>query len=332
MEEPFGSTHETRPEAAAFREGGNMQYPNIEILLSTWNGEDFISELLESLLKQDVGPRLRILVRDDGSTDSTTKILQSFATRDNRIHVVLGENVGVRESFHALMNLASPECSLFMFCDQDDIWLPTKVSSAASAMTQMVDLDTPCLYCSRSMIVNERLEQEGLTDYYAKPSFRQALVQGVAPGHTMMFNRSLLDLAKEHFPTNSVVMHDFWLFLIAAGLGRVVFDPGWYSLYRMHSGNVLGYSSNPLRRFFTNLVNLFQFDFHIYARQAAAFQEFFGQDLDSDDKAALSGFVDQGGFLDRLRYVYRFGINYGGKLGSLAGSFLFVAGRYRLIG
>lgn len=272
---------------------------------------------------------MRVFVRDDGSKDSTPQILDDYATRFDKFRLIKGNNIGVLRSFDELMNKADPDCELFMFCDQDDVWLPNKVSAAAKRMESAGSSDSPVLYCSRSMVTDEGLHRIGLTDYYPEPSFRQALVQGVAPGHTMMCNAALLKLGRNCFPVDQIIMHDFWLFLIAAGLGEVIFDPNYYSLYRIHSNNTLGYSSNLGRRMLSNIRSLFDFDFKIYARQAAAFERCFGSALRPDDQAALSGFVRQGNIFNRIRYVRHFGINYGGRVGALAGAVLFILGRYK---
>lgn len=298
-----------------------------QILLSTWNGQEYVGELLESLLRQETQAQVRILVRDDGSTDGTLDVLHEYVERDSRVTVVQGENRGVDGSFHALMQMASPEADLYFFCDQDDVWFPDKVQAAVDALSDRIGVGRPALYCSRSMVTDSSLRPIGPTRDYDRPSLAHALVMNIAPGHTMALNKSLLWLVREHFDPDKIMVFDHWIYLVAAGLGDVVFDHTWHTWYRNHESNAIGYSVKD--SWATRIRAVRRADFGAYTRQAAQFERDFGDQLHGRPAARLQGFVHQGPLLSRLRYLRRFGIEHGTTLASVSAAVLFLVGSYR---
>jgi len=98
----------------------------VQILLSTYNGVDYLKPQMESLLAQDHAD-VKILVRDDGSSDGTVALLREYQARCD-LEIVGGENVGFAQSFLRLLSLSSPTVDYVAFCDQDDVWQPVKVS------------------------------------------------------------------------------------------------------------------------------------------------------------------------------------------------------------
>ena len=315
------------PAPAAIPRGFAQEQIAAQILLSTWNGQEYVGELLESLLSQETQAQVHILVRDDGSTDDTVSIVKQFAATDERITVIEGENIGVDRSFHALLTHASHDADIYFYCDQDDVWLPDKVQSAVEALSDRIGGALPALYCSRSMVTDSTLHPIGPTRDYDKPSLAQALVINIAPGHTMAFNAALFALVRDHFDADSMMVFDHWTYLIAAGLGSVVFDHEWHTWYRNHTSNAIGYSVRESAQ--SRIKVAAEMDFSAYTRQAAAFERAFGDRLDPRAASRLRGFVDQGSVLTRLQYLKRFGIQHGSTVTSMGAAVLFVAGRYR---
>lgn len=303
--------------------------PVVQILVSTWNGREYLAALLDSLLAQQTDAPIRILARDDGSSDGTRELLAAYAADNPCLRIIEGRNLGVIGSFHELLKSADPDARLFMFCDQDDVWLPDKVAAALDCMTAEVEAPEPVLYCARSMVTDEGLEPTGPTVDHDGPSFANALVQNIAPGHTMMFNRPLLEAARDHYAGEAMIMHDHWAYLIGAGLGRVHFDHAWHTLYRSHGDNVIGYNVGPAARAKYRVEALLHHDFGQYVRQARAFEEHFAAGLDDADARRLDGFVHQGGPFARAAYVARYGIRHGTRATALVAELLFVLGRYR---
>ena len=98
----------------------NKLYPSVQILLSTYNGEKYVREQLDSLKNQDY-PNIKVKIRDDGSTDSTVELISKYIT-DNKLDWELSkdENIGVVKSFFWLLFNASQKIDFYSFCDQDD--------------------------------------------------------------------------------------------------------------------------------------------------------------------------------------------------------------------
>lgn len=209
------------------------------VLLSTYNGEKYVIEQLDSLEKQTVP--VFILIRDDGSTDKTVEIVKNYSKNHNNIKLIEGENVGYVESFNKLLlDDEVNRYSYIAFCDQDDVWMEEKLSVALSNIKEVDDGRSPVMYCSNLMLVNEHLSNVG---YMYKKELRwnkyTALVQNIATGCTMVFNAAATDLYVKSI-CHSMVSHDYTMFLICAYFGKVYYDSTPHILYRQHSENVLG--------------------------------------------------------------------------------------------
>jgi len=305
------------------------QIRDIQVLLSTYNGHRYLEEQLASLRAQTVAGRMRVLVRDDGSTDGTPELVRAFDPGDLVVEVIAGENVGVIASFAALLRAADRDADVFLLCDQDDVWLPDKVECAADAVRAQRS-DVPVLYCGRSTITDAALRPIGVTDAAPKgPSFVNALLHNISPGHTMAMNRALLVLGAETLRPTQVFIHDWWLYQLAAGLGQVVVDPTPHALYRMHSDNELGYLTTPWQRFWGGVHRVLTLDRTVWSRQAYALWDAVGQQLSPADRRTLLTFLDQHSLAARLRFLRRYGFVYQTKDFPVVASTLFALGRYR---
>lgn len=205
------------------------------MLLSTYNGEKFLEEQIDSLLHQE-NVDVHILVRDDGSSDETLHILEDYE-KCGYISLLRGENIGWKKSFMELLYNA-PDSDYYAFCDQDDIWLPEKLNMAVDCLESM-SKDTPNLYGS-----NLRYYRDGVDMGMAKmrvPStrYQAALCKNLTAGCTMVFNKVLRDLVCDN-PPQIDFPHDYWLFQVSALFGKVYYDNNAYVLYRQHSANQIG--------------------------------------------------------------------------------------------
>ena len=209
----------------------------VTILLSTFNGEKYVAEQIDSILNQSY-KNIQIFVRDDVSTDQTLPILERLH-RDGIIHLTKGKNIGVIDSFFWLMKNA-PLADFYAFCDQDDVWKHDKIEKALSELHNY-DINSPNLYCSSTELVDENLvsNQVGPVLKRLKPSLGNALVQNIVTGCTAVFNRAALDKCISVQPKR-VEMHDSWIYLVCAAFGNVFFDTYPTVLYRQHSQNVIG--------------------------------------------------------------------------------------------
>lgn len=218
------------------------------ILLSTYNGARFLGEQLDSLLAQSSRDWV-LLVRDDGSSDGTLDILRRYAARDERIRLVAepAENLGAARSFGALLQQALAEGGQrFMFCDQDDVWDPSKVEQSLVALDAggpgpvIVHTDLEVVDSSLNLIAPSFFDY---MHFRALPNsesgFRGLCVQNFFTGCTMAIDRSAAQMA---LPIPSgIYMHDWWIALTtgAAG-GKFVFIDQPLIKYRQHDANVEG--------------------------------------------------------------------------------------------
>jgi glycosyltransferase involved in cell wall biosynthesis len=206
----------------------------VQILLSSYQGEQFLEEQLDSLLKQS-WKNLEILIRDDGSTDGTRKILEDYSAKYEHIKYFPGENIGVTQSFFEL--LKKSDAAYVAFCDQDDIWLERKVEAAVRKLTKETG---PALYCGNKILVDRSLSpMKKQSRPSLKPGFGNAVVECICTGCTAVMNRELADILAARLPEYAI-LHDWWTYLAASYTGKVIFDPNPYILYRQHEGNVVG--------------------------------------------------------------------------------------------
>jgi glycosyltransferase involved in cell wall biosynthesis len=209
------------------------------ILLSTFNGANYLAEQLDSLLNQTCQEWI-LMVRDDGSSDDTPEILGKYAELDLRIKILPSEQrLGAAGSYLALMR-AAPDADYYAFCDQDDVWDREKLFQSRKAIFEYSQ--QPALYCSRARLVDNVLKPIGLSrNYERSPSFENALVQNIAIGCTILFNRSAFILLCNRLPDpTKIIMHDWWCYLTISAFGQVVFDPEPSIDYRQHSTNCIG--------------------------------------------------------------------------------------------
>jgi glycosyltransferase involved in cell wall biosynthesis len=216
----------------------------VQILMSSYNGEKYIEQQIESLLGQD-HQNLEILIRDDGSKDKTVTIVEEFSAKFSNLRLLKDKNKGVISSFFELVEKADDNADYFAFCDQDDVWKPSKVSRAVSLLDKE-NPDIPLLYFSRLDLVDEQLQLLKKAPIPPRGiGFENALIQNVATGCTIFFNQKMRKLFLSHIPNkDKVTMHDSWFYLLGSALGKVIYDEQSHLLYRQHSSNTLGMANN----------------------------------------------------------------------------------------
>lgn len=223
-----------------------MNTISVLVLMSTYNGEKYLVEQLDSIFGQ-VGVAVHLLVRDDGSTDSSLSILRDYKScYEDALTIIEGKNLGWKASFHSLIQDAAEKYSnykYFAFSDQDDIWLPEKLSSAISRINTLPE--GPRLYCSNQYIYRNGEKCGLIFKEPGKVSVKGCLVRNYATGCTILFNDQLLKCLAVGSPSISIA-HDYWCYMVAALCGSVVIDENAYILYRQHSANQIGMEKNWL--------------------------------------------------------------------------------------
>lgn len=273
----------------------------IQIILSTYNGAAYLEPLLKSLLAQDY-PYLEILIRDDGSTDGTITILKEYSRYQN-IKVVYGKNIGFYQSFFQLIDMASTTAEYLAFCDQDDVWYPNKISEAIKHL-QKYPQSVPLLYGSRAILVDENLKLLGYTEIPQKKlSFANALVECTILGCTSLFNQETRKVLLGKDP-QYVYGHDWWLYLVVAAFGTVIYDCEPKILYRQHHNNVYGMSHVIIEKFKV-MVNRFLTQGHqqLVVKQAKEFKRVYYPLLSQDKQRILDNFLKTRWSVRRLSYT-----------------------------
>ena len=234
--------------------------PYAEILLSTYNGANYLEELLESVLAQSYN-QWCLVIRDDGSTDKTVEILHRYRSDyPDRVKLITDDQMrlGAKDSFARLLSLSQAE--LVFLCDQDDVWHHDKMKIMIDRYSHILhDLkanhNTPILICSDLVIVDsaknllyrsfrekEKIFLEFTSDLY------MTFFANFSPGCAMMLNRQLACISST-IPSEAV-MHDWWISLSAILHGKVEIVPEKLVNYRIHQQNTIGIredsSANPL--------------------------------------------------------------------------------------
>ncbi len=273
---------------------------SLSILLATYNGEKYLKEQLDSILRQTT-TNWHLYIHDDNSTDDTVHIIKEFISRYPEKMTHFDDEISFGSAlanFGYLMEKVSSEH--LMFCDQDDVWKRDKIEITLEQMKEAERLyhDKPILVHTDLEVVDEKLNSidNSLMHYQnlnpAKKSFSNLVIQNNITGCTVMINRALADMALP-IPREAV-MHDWWIALVASAFGEIVFVPASTICYRQHSANDTGakaFDIGFLMREFKGLLHSDKEEiFGKYLLQAEKFLERYGDRLDSDKKMALEDF------------------------------------------
>jgi len=274
----------------------------VQILLATYNGVKYLGEQLKSIDCQTV-PVARVTIRDDESTDGTQSFLQEWAVGRSNVRLFRGPRLGVTNNFFALLKDSEKACRYCAFCDQDDVWLPSKIERAVAHLSQYSP-DGPLMYCSRLEYVDEDLHHLGYSRLPRRLDFANALVENVCTGCTIVLNRRAADLICERLPGRAL-LHDWWCYLVISTLGKVIFDETPTVRYRQHSNNQVGAATSHAASLKGRLQRLLRSrsGVQLLTEQAAEFKRCFGDLLNPHDKDILERFLAvRGGLWSRASY------------------------------
>lgn len=217
----------------------------VGILMSTYNGEKYISQQIDSLLNQK-GINIEIYVRDDGSKDKTKSIIQEYMKKYPCIHFIQDDkNLGPAGSFMELI-YNTPDHDYYAFCDQDDIWKENKVIEAVRQIEEK-GCKKPYLYCSNQMLYVDGQETNMRFNHEPQHNLLCVVMHNYISGCTMVMNKQLRDIIikQESRPSSQTLrMHDTWIMLTANLFGEVIYDNNSYIDYRIHQNNTVGLSND----------------------------------------------------------------------------------------
>jgi glycosyltransferase involved in cell wall biosynthesis len=204
-----------------------MRDKRISVCMTTYNGDLYIKEQLDSILKQ-VDENDEILISDDGSTDNTIEIIQTY--NDTRIKLYHNSFRDVISNFEFILGKTNGE--IIFLSDQDDIWLDNKVSTSLELLKKY-DLIFTNLNVFKSNIKESSLMYSPEKNY---KGLHRNFLKNHCVGATMAFKSNLLKYAMP-FPKN-IEMHDMWIFFISSIYARTFYYNEPLIYYRRHDSNV----------------------------------------------------------------------------------------------
>ncbi|MFA7606858.1 MAG: glycosyltransferase [Rhodocyclaceae bacterium] len=213
----------------------------VAILMGCYNGASHLQEQLDSIAAQ-THDNWCLVASDDGSSDATADMLAAFRARHgaDRVIVRRGPGRGFLANFLSLACDPGVQADYYAFADQDDLWNSDKLSRALAVLSPI--RDRPALYCGRTELIDDEGRGLGYSPLFTRPPcFRNALVQSLAGGNTMVFNEQARGLLAAAGARVEVPSHDWWLYLLVTGAdGFVHYDPRSAVRYRQHGGNLVG--------------------------------------------------------------------------------------------
>lgn len=217
------------------------------VLMSTYNGEEYLREQIESILKQDE-VEVKLVIRDDGSSDKTLKIIEEYK-KNADIVCYKGENVGAAQSFMNLINEA-PKSEYYALSDQDDVWQSEKLITAVKYLKKYNNV--PALYVSNTILTDENLNIiDKNKKINTKFTFGNILIKNNANGCTMVFNQKLMDIINEIgcVDVGKKIWHDHYIYMLCLAIGgKVICDEYSYIYYRQHGSNLVGGRRNLIKK------------------------------------------------------------------------------------
>ncbi|WEV60914.1 glycosyltransferase family 2 protein [Streptococcaceae bacterium ESL0729] len=284
----------------------------VNILMPTYNGARFIADQLKSIQNQTFTD-WHLLIRDDGSTDQTPDIIREFAAVDRRITFINDgkptKNLGTIASVFELVK--SEAADFYFFCDQDDIWLPEKLALTLDEAS-LHDNSRAVMYYTDLKVVDQELKvvSESMIrsqSHHANTNLLAELTENTVTGGVSMINHALADL---WLSADNILMHDWYLALLAASMGELVYIDIPTQLYRQHDSNVLG--ARTLRKRMKNwirpwkLVDKYWWLIKSSQEQARKLLEL--PNLTRENRELIESFVSltEGGFTTRLSKLQKY--------------------------
>lgn len=218
---------------------------SVLVMMGTFNGAEFLGEQLDSIAGQ-TGTSVDMLVSDDGSTDATMETLSKYSSQwtKGRFKIIEGPCRGYSENYRHLILNSEPGHRAYAFSDQDDLWDEGKLEIAHKWLDAQ-PAGVPALHCGRTRIVDDSGNVIGMSPLFPRtPGFRNALVQSIAGGNTMVMNAQARDILFEACRRTGFVSHDWWAYKIVSGAGGIVrYEREPSVSYRQHDGNIIGSNS-----------------------------------------------------------------------------------------
>jgi len=270
--------------------------------MATYNGERFIREQIDSILDQTYQD-FKLYICDDVSSDNTFAIISRYAESnpDKIIVSQLERNTGSAK-FNFMKLMIEQKDDYLMLCDQDDVWVQDKIEitlSKMKAMESIFGIETPILVHTDLEVVDNNLKtispsfREAMNADYTKTELRNQVIQNTLTGCTAMYNRALADLIT--IEPRYMVMHDWWLILIASAFGKVGVVEEQTVLHRQHNKNEVGAKDVRTLRYKIDRVLKYKKvkeAINITYQQADSFLRTYFESLSADQRKLLTAYSD----------------------------------------
>ncbi|MGG5502300.1 glycosyltransferase family 2 protein [Myroides odoratimimus] len=281
----------------------------IDILMATYNGANFLENQLLSLISQ-TNKEWRLLVHDDGSSDSTIDIVKRYMSIDNRIILIEDGIVKGNAGQNFLHLLRYSTAQYVVFCDQDDIWFESKLQVLLNGFSE--ECIPEAVYCNAYAYNCEVITTNKVTTILRNTLSNSLFLNSGVQGCSLMFNRALIDKLREY--PNYVYMHDHLLTMAAITFGKLIYIDKSLMLYRQHSNNVTGNISTSFYerlKVFSKRKNVIIDKKHYDANKS--FYECYNKDMTLDQKKVFLAYLEFprkgliGKILSVLKYNFRIG-------------------------
>lgn len=221
------------------------------ILLCSYNGSQYIRQQIDSVIYQ-TETQWTMFVSDDGSNDGTLDILQYYQKKlgSERFIIIKGPGKGFAWNFLSLLEKCGDSFDYYAFSDQDDEWMPDKLERSKLILSGY-NHNVPLVYCGRTTLVDENGDYLGESPLFSKPpSFKNALIQSIAGGNTMVLNRTARNIINKTSRDVLIISHDWWIYIVITAVGgHIYYDPKPSINYRQHTNNIVGSNLGWMARF-----------------------------------------------------------------------------------
>lgn len=224
----------------------------VAILMSTYNGEKYLNEQISSIIDQRF-KNWNLYVRDDGSTDRTCKIVKDFCEKDKRIHLLPCDHQRLKPKNSFFSLLEKVEADYYFFSDQDDVWKDNKLSCMLRYLNLKEPMVVYCgLQCTDSNLSSISMKMNSMV---GSLHGRNRFFANDIPGCTMAINNKTKELLFQgDYYNEDIIMHDWWLALIAQSFGKIIYVDKKLVYYRQHGNNTLGAGKN--RSYIKKIISL----------------------------------------------------------------------------
>lgn len=224
---------------------------SVAILLCTLNGAEYLRPQLDSIIAQEY-QNWTLHAFDDGSTDNTLAILSEYQRKlgFNKFKIYEGPKKGYAKNFHLACYKTAHLAEYYAFSDQDDVWKPNKLSEAIVNL-ECYPKKSANLFATSTQLIDGDDRVLGLSKLPKRPvKFENAILENVAGGNTMVFNKALMKLFIEIPQKTDMISHDWTLYQLVTGTGgKFVFSDTPLVLYRQHQLNSVGANNSFLAKF-----------------------------------------------------------------------------------